>query len=187
MPGLKALKIKFSELSIFKLGSRISFKVVLSRVKDKHFYMEVQMTDSRGSPVSNANERANGVDCDESHLPSTQTVLRVEDYLVEKGGSVKIYDLTKEEERKGAELQHRIDSRDKVLRSLIIPMYVIPCWLLLMLSVSVIKHPLLNNSAFSEKVQLALLGTLATDVLGLCFLVTRDLFPQSRDTRKGKE
>jgi hypothetical protein len=49
-------------------------------------------------------------------------------------------------------------------------MIVIPFWLMWMLSPQNIKH-------YSGPMQTAFIGALATDVVGLYWIITRDLFP----------
>ncbi|KPQ35704.1 MAG: Protein of unknown function (DUF3043) [Phormidesmis priestleyi Ana] len=105
-------------------------------------------------------------------MPAVTTT--TEEYLNKP--NVKEYDFATSEARKSAELKHRIDSRTKVLAALIIPMYVAPIWLMVMLSL-----PAFKVKAFSERMQYLLLGALASDLLGLCYVVTRDLFPQKPD------
>ncbi|MGI0491836.1 hypothetical protein ACN4EG_08485 [Alkalinema pantanalense CENA528] len=87
-------------------------------------------------------------------------------------------DLKTDEGRKGAELQHRIHSRSTILKALVVPMYIIPLWLMVILSL-----PALKVNAYSEKMQFTLLGALASDVIGLCYVVTRDLFPKGSSSQ----
>jgi len=82
-------------------------------------------------------------------------------------------DFATTEGRKSARLKHQLTSRTKVLAALIIPMYVAPIWLMVMISL-----PAFNIKSFSERMQFALLSALASDLIGLCYVVTRDLFPQ---------
>ncbi len=85
-------------------------------------------------------------------------------------------DFTTTKGRKSARLKHQLTSRTKVLTALIIPMYVAPIWLMVMISL-----PAFNIKSFSERMQFALLSALASDLIGLCYVVTRDLFPQKPD------
>lgn len=94
------------------------------------------------------------------------------------------YDLTKPEGREAATLDERLRARTEVLHALRVPMYIVPCWLMLILSLPAINHPWLNKNAYSERVQFALIGALASDILGLCWVVTRDLFPQGKEPSK---
>ncbi len=55
-------------------------------------------------------------------------------------------------------------------------MYVVPVWLIIMLTL-----PAFKVKAFSERMQILLLGALASDIVGLCYVVTRNLFPQRPD------
>ncbi|MGB3518030.1 MAG: hypothetical protein WBA43_16355 [Elainellaceae cyanobacterium] len=85
------------------------------------------------------------------------------------------------EGRKGAELKHRLNARMVVLYALIAPMVVIPFWLMWLLSPG-------NIDKYEEEMQGALLGALASNVLGLCWIITRDLFPQgSQDFMQDSE
>lgn len=87
-------------------------------------------------------------------------------------------DLQTDEGRKGAELQHRITSRSTVLKALVVPMYIIPLWLMVILSL-----PAMKITVYTERMQLTFLGALASDVIGLCYVVTRDLFPKGSSDR----
>lgn len=81
--------------------------------------------------------------------------------------------LRTDEGRKGAELKHRLTARMIILFALIAPMIMIPFWLMWVLSPA-------NSKEYSERMQGAFLTALASNALGLCWVVTRDLFPQSR-------
>jgi hypothetical protein len=86
---------------------------------------------------------------------------------------VSTYDFATAEGRKSAYSHHHISSRSKVLAALIIPMYVAPIWLMVMLTL-----PIFKGKIFSERMQFALLTALTSDLIGLCYVVTRDLFPK---------
>lgn len=77
------------------------------------------------------------------------------------------------QDRKNARLDHQIAARTKVLAALIVPMYVVPIWLMIMLSL-----PAFKVKVFSERMQILMLGALASDIVGLCYVVTRSLFSQ---------
>lgn len=144
-------------------------------------------------------------------MPRELPLLKIDEYLKEKGFTQenfqvtdpdeipidKIYasqtveklqigdddlDLKTDEGRKGAELQHRIHSRSTVLKALVVPMYFIPLWLMGILSL-----PAVNITAYSEKMQLMFLGALASDVVGLCYVVTKDLFPKGSSSHDEDE
>lgn len=81
-----------------------------------------------------------------------------------------------------AELEHRQKLRRWILRPLIIPMAIIPIWLMVLLSV-----PVFNSKAtVSERMQIAYLGAVASDFIGLYYIITRDLFPNGGNKRKQK-
>ncbi|NJL54694.1 hypothetical protein HC928_05485 [bacterium] len=96
----------------------------------------------------------------------------IEDFLVRKG--IDEDALRTVEGRKGAELKHRLTARMILLSALIAPIVVIPFWLMWILSPT-------NSRNYSERMQAAFLAALASDVLGLCWIVTRDLFPQGNE------
>lgn len=117
----------------------------------------------------------NGIYSGSIHCTDVDAIdeIKTDEYLIAK--NVEQGDLTIEG-RKNARLQHHLASRTKVLAALIIPMYVVPIWLMIMLSL-----PAFKVKAFSERMQILLLGALASDIVGLCYVVTRDLFPQKSD------
>lgn len=80
------------------------------------------------------------------------------------------------EGRKGAELRHRLTARMIVLYALLAPMVIIPFWLMGILLPGNAKH-------YSERMQGAFLAALASNVLGLCWVVTRDLYPKGGQDR----
>ncbi|ESA32758.1 hypothetical protein N836_24415 [Leptolyngbya sp. Heron Island J] len=85
-----------------------------------------------------------------------------------------------EDEYLNAELEQRLKLRKWVLLSLIGPMAVIPIWLMVLLSV-----PVFNEKAdVSERMQIGYLAAVASDFFGLYYIVTRDLFPNSKRERK---
>lgn len=69
---------------------------------------------------------------------------------------------------------HLIRSRTIVLWNLVVPMSIIPIWLVVLLTL-----PSFGRTQMSEKLQLAILAAIATDYLGLYYVVTRNLFPAS--------
>lgn len=81
------------------------------------------------------------------------------------------------EGRKGVLLKHRLLSRTILLYTLTAPMVIIPFWLMWALSPG-------NFKGYSERMQFALLGVLSMDVLGLCTIVTRDLYPNGKHCSK---
>lgn len=81
------------------------------------------------------------------------------------------------EGRRGATLKHHLTARMIILCSLTLPMIIIPFWLMRMLSPANIKH-------YSEHMQVAFMGALATDVIGLYAIITRNLFPQANNSLK---
>ncbi len=105
----------------------------------------------------------------------TQESNPVEEYLEKYGigeDALKKADaLERVEGRKSALLRHRLLARMILLCALITPMVAIPFWLTWVLSPMNLKH-------YSEKMQLALLGVLGTDVLGICYVIAQDLFPK---------
>jgi hypothetical protein len=102
----------------------------------------------------------------------------IEDFLAKHG--VEEDALRTVEGRRGAELKHRLTARMILLLALLAPMVVIPFWLMWILSPINIKN-------YSERMQGAFLAALASDVLGLCWVVTRDLFPQGKDGSKEQD
>jgi hypothetical protein len=67
---------------------------------------------------------------------------------------------------------HLLKSKTIVLWSLVAPMSIIPIWLMVLLTL-----PSLGRTQMSEKLQLAILAAIATDYIGLYYVVTRNLFP----------
>lgn len=87
-----------------------------------------------------------------------------------------------EDEYVDEELRQRLELRKWVLLPLVIPMAVIPIWLMVLLSV-----PVFNEKAnVSERMQIGYLAAVASDFFGLYYIVTRDLFPNSKRERKVK-
>ena len=78
------------------------------------------------------------------------------------------------------ELEHRLRLRNIVLYALITPMAVIPIWLMVLLTVPVFHE----DSKVSERMQIAYLTAVASDFVGLHYIITRDLFPDGRVKRK---
>jgi len=85
-----------------------------------------------------------------------------------------------EDELRKMELEHRIKLRSMLLYPLIIPMTIIPIWLMVLLTIPAINP----NSKLSETLQIAYLTAVASDFAGLYYIITRDLFSQG--TRKSK-
>lgn len=90
--------------------------------------------------------------------------------------SIERDDFTKTRGQKSARLVHQMTSRTKVLTALIIPMYVVPVWLMVMISL-----PAFNITSFSERMQFALLSALVSDLIGIFYILTRDLFPKKSE------
>jgi hypothetical protein len=67
-----------------------------------------------------------------------------------------------------------------ILCSLMAPMIFIPFWLMWTLSP-------INAKQYSERMQGAFLAALASDVMGLCWIVTRDLFPQGKESYRKQD
>jgi hypothetical protein len=98
----------------------------------------------------------------------------------------KIRDLTTEEGRKAAEMEQRLAEMEQrlgfrkiILFSQLLPMCLIPCWLVMVLSL-----PIFSIKAYSEDMQKGFLIALGTDALGICFIVARDLFPLAKEEKK---
>lgn len=96
------------------------------------------------------------------------------DSLIAAGGDRDI-------ERK--EIEHRLRLRNIILYALITPMAVIPIWLMVLLSVPVFN----KESAVSERMQIAYLAAVASDFVGLYYIITRDLFPDGKTNRKKRK
>lgn len=80
------------------------------------------------------------------------------------------------------EFEHRIKLRNVILYSLIMPMAIIPIWLMILLTIPVFDR----DSDVSEPMQLAYLTAVASDFIGLYYIITRDLFPNGRQTGRRK-
>jgi hypothetical protein len=101
-------------------------------------------------------------------------------YLINQGITNDGFDLVTDEGRKAAEMQHRLKSRSLFLIIVSLPMSIAPLWLMVMLTL-----PVWGIKVYSDSMQAGFLTALATNVLGLCYVVARDLFPQSKkDTDK---
>lgn len=74
---------------------------------------------------------------------------------------------------------HLIDSRTTILRIIVVPMSIVPIWLMIILTLS-----MFGKIEMSEKMKFAFLGAITGDFLGLCYIVTRDLFPQGDSARR---
>ena len=70
---------------------------------------------------------------------------------------------------------HRINSRRVILYSFVVPMSIIPIWLMILLTLSVT-----GRAKMSPAVELGSLTAIAGDFAGLYCIVTRDLFPQGK-------
>lgn len=106
---------------------------------------------------------------DEDDIKIAENVNLIEDYFYRH----RLYEdaLRTVEGRKGAELRHRLTARMIVLYALLAPMVIIPFWLMWILLPN-------NTKNYSERMQGAFLAALASNVLGLCWVVTRDLYPK---------
>lgn len=90
--------------------------------------------------------------------------------------------ISPEDELRKLELEHRLKLRRLVLYALIIPMAIIPIWLMVLLTV-----PAFNKDAkISETMQIAYLTAVASDFIGLYYIITRDLFPNGGRFNKRK-
>ncbi|HSM82610.1 MAG TPA: hypothetical protein VLS96_13040 [Nodosilinea sp.] len=114
-----------------------------------------------------------GLDADDIKI--VENVNLIEDYFYRHRLSEDT--LRTVEGRKGAELRHRLTARMIVLYALLAPMVIIPFWLMWILLPS-------NSKSYSERMQGAFLAALASNVLGLCWVVTRDLYPQGGPERE---
>jgi hypothetical protein len=128
------------------------------------------------TPVIQDSERT--VETDEYLDEQAQDLLaqQVKDILEQIGVPKTSFDLATDNGRKAADFNQRLFQRKLVLGSQLIPMCVIPIWLMVILSL-----PAFGNKAYSEKMQAGLLAALATNALGLCYIIARDLFPLGRD------
>jgi hypothetical protein len=97
------------------------------------------------------------------------------DYLEYKGVINEPFDLTLEQGRRAAVLDQRLKSRSKIVNILMVPMVVVPFWLMVLLSL-----PAFGQKSYSEDMQKGFLLVLASDCIGLCYVVTHDLFPNGK-------
>jgi hypothetical protein len=91
----------------------------------------------------------------------------------------RIYDLTKEEGRKAADMEQRLSFREIVIISQLLPIFLIPLWLAVILSL-----PIFGVKPYSEDMQKGFLAALATNAFGVCLIVARDLFPLGSEEDK---
>jgi hypothetical protein len=82
---------------------------------------------------------------------------------------------TSEDKIKMAEATQRLSARNLILWSLVVPMSVIPFWLMGLLTFNS-----LGRIKLSESLQVGILAAVASDYLGLYYVVTQDLFPQGK-------
>jgi hypothetical protein len=75
--------------------------------------------------------------------------------------------------------EHRRIARMLVLLPVMSMSTIIPLWLMILLTLTG-----LGKAKFSEQMQFAILGTGIADIVGLCYLVTSDLFPKGRRSRR---
>ena len=108
-----------------------------------------------------------------------ETVQSTDAFLAEKG--VGKMALTADEVRR-VELRHRLSARMTILWSLVVPMSIVPLWLMVLLSL-----PAFGNQAYKGPMQGLFLTALVSDFAGLYFVVTRDLFPHGNDSGKRKK
>jgi hypothetical protein len=97
-------------------------------------------------------------------------------------GQTKIFDLTKEEERRAADMTQRLWFRRTVLFTQLVPMCLIPLWLVVILSL-----PVFGVKQYSEDMQKGFLGALATNAFGICLIIARDIFPLGKEEGKSKK
>jgi hypothetical protein len=140
-------------------------------------------------PVIQDTERTVGTDEYLEEQAHDLLAQRVKEILEQIGDPKASFDLATDDGRKAADFNQRLFQRKLVLGSQLIPMCVIPIWLMVILSL-----PAFGNKAYSEKMQAGFLAALATNALGLCYVIARDLFPLGKDDtddldqhRKGKD
>lgn len=80
------------------------------------------------------------------------------------------------------EFEHRLKLRRLILYAIIVPMAIIPIWLMVLLTVPVFN----KKSGPSEAMQMAYLTAVASDFIGLYYIITRDLFPDGKREKKRK-
>ncbi|KAM3089821.1 hypothetical protein ACKFKG_32380 [Phormidesmis sp. 146-35] len=106
-----------------------------------------------------------------SDLKKTQTT---DEFLKEHGVGK---DALTADQARSFELRHRLTARMIILGSLVAPMSIAPFWLMALLSL-----PAFGLKPYSEAMQAGLLAGLVSDVAGLYYVVTRDLFPKGQSS-----
>lgn len=90
--------------------------------------------------------------------------------------------MRREQDFRRLALENHIKLRTWLLATVILPMAVIPIWLMCLLT-----EPVLNpNSRVKQEMQFAYLAAIATDVFGLYQIVIRNLFPDGKSEEKRK-
>jgi hypothetical protein len=102
-----------------------------------------------------------------------QEILSTEEFLQQEGVKEEAIRETR------ADNAHRRTSRMLILLSVVSMSTLIPLWLMTLLTLTG-----LGKAKFSEQMQLAILGTGIADIVGLCYVVTSDLFPKGRRSRR---
>lgn len=108
---------------------------------------------------------------------SSEQTLMLEERLKNLGVEIGLNSVKDVIELKQAD--NRINARKTILRIIVIPMTIVPIWLMVMLTLS-----MFGKIEMSEKMKFAFLGAITGDFLGLCYIVTRDLFPQGDSARR---
>lgn len=127
------------------------------------------------SPQKWLERRGVGKNAFQLHEVDEKKIEFPDDYL-EKFGIDESAITTGQDPRRGNSDQ-RSNERRIILWFLVVPMSIIPICLTasLVLSWS-------GRGNLSEKMQFAVLGALSTNFLGICYVVTRDLFPQGNNS-----
>ena len=107
---------------------------------------------------------------------SDQSLLLME--TIEHSG-IEIYVKSVDDVIKIKQAKHRIMSRTVILYSLVVPMSIIPIWLMGIFTFSVS-----GKAHMSQTLQLSMLGAIAVDFAGLYYVVTSDLFPKGSLIRR---
>lgn len=102
-----------------------------------------------------------------------QEILSTEEFLQQEGVKEEAIRETR------ADNAHRRTSRMLILLSVVSMSTLIPLWLMTLLTLTG-----LGKAKFSEQMQLAILGTGIADIVGLCYVVTSDLFPKGRRSQR---
>ena len=107
------------------------------------------------------------------YIVEKEKLSSTEEFLEERGID---QDSLSTNESAHIEMKHQHFARNLILLSLVIPMSIVPFWLMALLSLPIF----IERKIYSGSMQAAFLAALVSDYVGLYYIVTSDLFPKGR-------